>query len=166
MFFLSLFFFRVGTVLIFGLNLLTGWHLEIFGWEQLKSPCTYILHKNQHFSVFFPKRPLKNLKNAHCWKKKQKEKLTFHYFRPTYIHTYKITFVSFFLFFLHLSLMRIVIITVVNEQGHHGRYQLPGISKIISQNEFQNLKWYYQKNLLELVSKSLGGPKVTPGENQ
>ena len=46
---------------------------------------TYSIKTN--IFCFFPKRPLKNLKNAHCWEKKQKEKLTFHYFRPTYIHT-------------------------------------------------------------------------------
>ena len=35
----------------------------------------------------------------------------------------------------HRGVMRILIITVVNEQGHHGRIYLLGISEMISQNE-------------------------------
>ena len=51
--------------------------------------------------LFFPKRPIKNLKNAHCWK-------TNISLFPADIHTYKLTFVSFFFCFFHLPLMKII----------------------------------------------------------
>ena len=50
------------------------------------------------FFATFPKRPLKQSIKYFCWEKNRK-KTDISLFRPTYIHT-KLTFVSFFLFFL------------------------------------------------------------------
>ena len=57
----------------------------------------------------------------------------------------------------HRGLMRIVILTVVNEQGHHGRYQLPGISEIISQNEM-----ILPKEFVRISFKIIGGAQSDP----
>ena len=59
---------------------------------------TNILHKKLTFFCFFPKRPLKNLKMRIFGEKKTEIKTNISLF-PADIHTYKLTFVSFFLFF-------------------------------------------------------------------